>query len=290
MHKRILLSFLVFILIFFRFFTVASAQVVINEFSSFTSADWVEVYNFGTETVNLSGYLIRDSTETNKIDLDGNIESGGFLSFGFSNRLNKDGDTVKLLKINGVNEDLIDSIPYGGDGQVCSPINETESIGRVPDGGNTIDRFKVSTRDSSNNSAELNSCPTPTPLPTNSPTPTPKPTSTTKPVSTQKPTATNSPTPTPKPMSILTPTTKPLITREITQPESSIADTSNPTNGIVAGVQVESDTNNSNENGASTASQSKKFPIAAAVLMIAGVSLLGISLLPVIRNYKKRYN
>lgn len=136
------------------------AQVVINEFSSGTSSDWIELYNTSTEAINLSSYKLMDSTTNDKV-LSGDISAGGFISFSFSNWLNNDGDTVRLF--NG--DDLIDSISYGGEGQVCTS-GDGESIGRYPDGNNTIDRFLISTRDSSNNGATLKPCPTPTPEPT----------------------------------------------------------------------------------------------------------------------------
>lgn len=152
------------------------AQVLINEFSSSTSSDWVEIYNIGTLTVNLSQYLLRDSTTTNKKILSGQLPQYGFAAFDFSNRLNKDKDVVKLVKLNGESEILVDSIPYGIEGEVCAVDNATGSIGRVTDGGNTIERFKVATESLSNSGSELDPCPTPTPIVTNTHTPTPEPT------------------------------------------------------------------------------------------------------------------
>jgi len=62
---------------FSKVFSV-NANVIINEFAAKTSGtnedpDWVELYNSGNEAIVLDGWLIRDSTETNKVNLSGLI-------------------------------------------------------------------------------------------------------------------------------------------------------------------------------------------------------------------------
>jgi len=178
--NRILLIFGILVIWLFAFPQKIFAQVVINEFSSGTTSDWVELYNTGSQSIDLSTYILTDSG-TNTKNLQGTLNGGSFISFSFSNWLNNStADAVKLFN----NSALIDSIYYGSENQVCF-AESNNSIGRYPDGNNTIDRFLSPTRDLSNNSVTLYPCPTPTPtfLPTPSPTPT----------------LTPSPTPTPTP-------------------------------------------------------------------------------------------
>lgn len=179
--------------LFFILSSPCFAQVVINEFSSASSSDWVELYNSGTDSVSLSSYRLRDSTSANKKDLLGTIASGGFLSFDFANYLNKGGDTIKLFQMVGGDETLMDGVSYGGSGQdVCVP-EEGQFAGRFPNGAQDWVRFATSTRDLSNNEASINPCSTSTPTLTPSPTPTPTPTITPS----AAPTLTPTPTPTP---------------------------------------------------------------------------------------------
>jgi len=207
-YKKFLLSFIVIVtfiitLAIFLFLPrVIFAQVVINEFFSSTTSDWIEFYNTGTESAQLSGLRVRDST-TNKKNLSGELAPGGFLIVTFSNWLNNEGDVVKLVKIIGENEELIEEIPYGIAGGLCSSGTDG-SIGRFPDGSATIVRFIQHTQGASNNTAQEDPCPTPTPTPTLTPTPVPTAMSTPKPP-TPTPTP-KSPTPTPKSSSTPTPT------------------------------------------------------------------------------------
>lgn len=185
------------VLILFVFFLsprVADAALLINEFSSSTTSDWVELINMGTEELDLSEYLIMDEDNNKVSNMSGVLEAGEIISFGFSNRLNNAGDIVRLYYVGSDTKELVDEIPYGRPGQVCLPSVEG-SIGRYPDGSSTIERFEVHTRDLSNDDAKLAPCPTPTPIPTNTQSPTSIPT----PVPTTIPTATPVPTNTPLP-------------------------------------------------------------------------------------------
>lgn len=184
------------------------AQIVINEFSSGTNSDWVELYNSGTESAQLSGLQIRDSTASNKKDLSGELSSFGFKVITFSNWLNNGGDAVKLMMVSGEVEELIQEISYGSVGGLCFP-DADGSIGRFPDGSLNVVRFLKSTQEISNNDAQENPCPTPTPTPaptatdvpglanTPKPTDTPKPTNTPRPTASPRPTV-STPSPTPK--------------------------------------------------------------------------------------------
>jgi len=245
--NKLLLFFLP--LLFFIFPPIAKAQIVINEFSSGTTSDWIELYNISTQSANLSAYKLMDSGSNDKI-LSGEIASGGFVSFSFSNWLNNDGDSVRLFK-----EDfLVDLIGYGGNDQVC-PAGSGESIGRYPDGNSTIERFSGPTRDSSNNSSTLNPCPTPTPTPT--------PTSTATPTPTPTPTPTKTPTPTPT----KTPTSKP------SPREEPIVESETPDNSQILGLREQLKTPEPEEEK----TPKKKFPVFPVILIIVGAGLMGFA-------------
>ncbi len=199
MTKKLLL----FLIFFFIFPKQVSAEMVINEFSSGTTTDWVEIYNTGTVSAQLSGFRIGDSTSSNKKDLSGELGAREFQVVTFSNWLNNDGDVVKLIRVVGEKEELLEEMPYGSAGGLCTPTG-SGSIGRFPDGGSSIVRFLDNTQGVSNNGAQEDLCPTPTPTPTSTPIPSPSPTS--KPLT---PTSTKTPTPT----STVTPkTTTPTLT------------------------------------------------------------------------------
>jgi len=188
-REKFFIAITIFLAIFLFFPKNVFSQIVINEFSSGTTSDWVEIYNTGTESARLSNLRIRDSTTSNKKDLSGELTAGGFLVVPFSNWLNSAGDVVKLIMIVGENEELLEEIPYGTAGGLCA-APESGSIGRFPDGGPTLVRFVAHTQNTSNNTAQEFPCPTPTSTPT--PELTPTPTLTSRPTSTPK-----LPTPTP---------------------------------------------------------------------------------------------
>lgn len=103
------------------------AHPLINEVFPVGSDDWVEIYNPQTEpAVDLSLYLLRDSSKTNKVSLTGSLPPGGYAVFAFGNKLNNGGDVVKLLQ-NSDNE-VIDEVSYGK-GTDCA-VKENQSIGR----------------------------------------------------------------------------------------------------------------------------------------------------------------
>jgi len=179
----------------------ANAQVVINEFSSGTTNDWVELYFNPQETASssadLSLYSIKDSGTYWK-ELTGNLNQGEYATFDVSNRLNKDGDTVRLIGPDGEEE-----VRYGNSGGVCA-ADSTQSIGRRPDGVGSFVRLSNPTRNEPNDSGQA-ICPTPSPTPgptiisTASPTPTPSPSPTAKPTLKPTPVQTKKPTNTPRP-------------------------------------------------------------------------------------------
>lgn len=148
-----------------------SAKLSINEFASDTAGttqdpDWVELYHSGQESIDLSLYRLRDSSATNKKDLQGSIEPGGFVVIEWLNRLDKKGDMVKLIVATD-EAHTIDQVAYGDaeDSTVGAP-RAGQSAGRTPDGGNTWVVFSAPSQGSSNNAIAPVPSPTPTPFPT----------------------------------------------------------------------------------------------------------------------------
>ncbi len=167
----------ILITIFLSFSKGAFAQeVLINEFAAVTElADWVELYNSTEIPVDLSGWLLRDNTETNKVELNGLICPKSFRKFDFSNRLNDGGDTIRLFSSDN---NLQDTVPYFSD--LIPKHEEGESTGRSPDGGSDWLFFKQPTPNDFECQILMptpNSTPTPSPKP---PTPTVKPNATYK--------------------------------------------------------------------------------------------------------------
>lgn len=179
------------------------AALFINEFSSGTSdSDWVEIYNSDSSSVDLSSYILRDSTSSNKIELSGTINGNSYATFDWSDRLNNEGDTIRLLLKS--DESTVDQIAYGSSASVPLP-SSSQTGGRNPDGSSSWVLFNSATKGSTNNSTVFH---TPTPTPTHTPTPqnTPTPTKT--------PTPTNAPTNTPTPTTKIS--TSPTVTPRIT--------------------------------------------------------------------------
>lgn len=162
-----------------------SAQIRINEFSSASSVDWIELYNDSDISVNIEGYILRDNTQSNKKELEGEVDAKGFVVIQWSS-LNKDTDSILL--ING--DDEVDTVIYGTE-NVLAPSTE-QSVGRLTDGDSEWVVFSSPTKGSSNNGSQVFQTPTPTPTVTPTATKMPTPTKTPKP--TKKTDITNSPT------------------------------------------------------------------------------------------------
>jgi hypothetical protein len=173
----------------------AFAKVWINEFSSNGSDDWVELFNDGSEPLNLEIYRIRDSSATNKLDLTGQIDAGGYATFDWKNKLNNSGDTIKLVSASDENS-VIDKIVYGNSGDIFSPASG-QSAGRETDGGSVLSLFAAPSKNGTNVDAQA--APTPTSLHEKTPTPVKEPTPTKTPTPTKIPTPTKTPTPKPSP-------------------------------------------------------------------------------------------
>jgi len=194
----------IIVLIAFLFFLhfaepAFAAGLVINEFSSASNPEWVEIYNSDEQTYSLQGVvLFFDGTSiTQKVSFCDNDEVSA-KSYKLITRpvnsfwLSNNGDTLILKK----EDDIIDSISYGS-GQSLGAPTSAQSISRIPDGGSLI--LNNSPSPQGNEASFV--CPTPTPVPstptpvppTNTPIP-PTPTRTLTPTPTKIPTPTNTPT------------------------------------------------------------------------------------------------
>lgn len=197
-----------------------AATVVINEFSTDASPQWVELYNKSTSSVDISGWFIDDEGGTQKYTIPTNtiINSGEFKVFE-SNIFylnNSSSDIARLLNGSTVEDSYSYTIGPG----------TGSTYGRQSDGADTWVTFNTPTKNATNNTATpvptSTSTPTPSPTPTTIPTPTKTPT----PIPTTKPTATSTPKPasttTPSPTVRVTVTPSPTNTIPPTKTEAKI--------------------------------------------------------------------
>lgn len=199
--NKLCVIFLIIAGMFYLSSNLTSAQVVINEVSSATDTEWVELFNTSSSSASLQNYSIYfDASSTTQKRLFCDNDSIPPLGYKIihitSHYLNNTGDTV-ILKIG---DDNTDSISYGT-GQTLKAPTSTQSISRSPDGAGS---WLILDLPSPTGEEVSFSCPTPTPEPTPTQNPTPVPTNTPSPI----PTPTKTPTPVPS----RTPTPRPTIT------------------------------------------------------------------------------
>lgn len=113
-----------------------SPPIKINEFSSYESSDWVELYNPSNADVSLSGWTLWDTgvTAIKTLGASDVIPAQGWLRISAGNRLNRDGDTIILKDADDVE---IDRIVYGAGAGNAPVPGSGESAGRCPDGFDT---------------------------------------------------------------------------------------------------------------------------------------------------------
>jgi hypothetical protein len=271
MSVKCKLFLFIFFLLFFISASEASAQVVINEFSSWdTSGDWVELYS--EENIDISEWILRDTTSVMKI-----IDSGKsigpstsqFFIVEVGNRLNRNGDVIELYRKDGVTQE--DKVSYGDEGGACLP-GPAQSIGRYPDGMGSFVRFSSPTKKASNEGVELDPCPTPTPELT--------PTPTLGPTSTPTPTPTKTPTATPKP------TVKAVVTKkpEVISGKTTSDEDESEILGLREGLESPSPT------PIPELEEKGKIPITAVLFVLGGLVFIGVAGYPFLKSMKKRYN
>ncbi len=116
-------------------------DVVINEFVSDPAdgEEWIELYNKQTFDINLTGWTLEDGVGT-IFTLSGTVGSAAFQIIELSsNRLNNDGDIIKLKKSDGT---IIDQVSYGAwdDGNKADnapKASDPNSTARKTDVGDT---------------------------------------------------------------------------------------------------------------------------------------------------------
>lgn len=186
-----LAAFLVFLSFFFLVRPVFAGDVVINEFLVESESDqWVELYNKGSASIDIGGWIIDDNGGTRAFNISSGttINPGEFKFFASDYYLNLNrisSDTVRLL--HGATEE--DSYQYPN-----SP-GANRTYGRNPDGSGNWVIYSAHTKGLPNgNATVLENTPTPTLTPTNSPTATKSPTPTKTPTPIKIPTPTKAPT------------------------------------------------------------------------------------------------
>lgn len=152
----------------------AFANVYINEFSSSSDPDWIELYNSGPSEIDLSLYRLRDESATNKIDLEGILAPDSFIIFDWSNKLNNPGDTIKIV-LKTDEENIQDQISYGTKNDNLQAPAENQTAGRKTNGNSEWVIFTQNSKGLSNIESPILPSPTSTPTPTSKPTPTVKP-------------------------------------------------------------------------------------------------------------------
>ena len=125
-----------FVLINLAFVSIATSEVLINEFLAQGSAkDWVEIYYTGSSSANLTSFAINDSTsQMAALNLILN-STNRFAYFNVSTRLDNSGDSIKLINSSG---GIVDIYTY-----THSAPNISE--GRYPDGSSVWGTFKTLT-------------------------------------------------------------------------------------------------------------------------------------------------
>ncbi len=108
---------------------MVQGAVVINEISSYTSSDEIELFNSGPNDVSLDGWTLTD-VQGNEVTLDGRtITSGSLLVVSMRNFLGRDGDAVVLNDP----EQAVDNLFYGNAGGEPQP-GEGQTLARVHNG------------------------------------------------------------------------------------------------------------------------------------------------------------
>jgi hypothetical protein len=130
------------------------SAVVINEFLAHTDdleVDFVEFYNHGNQTVDLSGCILTDDPLTNKfvIPTNASVPARGFVHFtqtSMSFALSAEGETIYLK--NPASNRVVDAVRFG------SQENGVSS-GRSPDGANEFHRLAAQTPGAANSAIRL---------------------------------------------------------------------------------------------------------------------------------------
>lgn len=168
---RIWIAF--FFLIIFLVPNRVSADIFLNEFSSYGSDDWVELYNDSNESINMKGYTLTDgSTSGNQKEVECIFAPKSYYVFEWGNKLNNKGDVIFLKK----DSQIVDCVVYGDfSSEDCSikigDIGEGDYAARIADG---IGEWAITVKHTNNSANDGSQSPTGgCNIPTNTPTATP---------------------------------------------------------------------------------------------------------------------
>lgn len=153
------------ILFIFSFYSLSKpsttcAGISINEVLAHPvtgEKDWIELYKDEELQVSLSGWTINDSTGILKTFSDEDLfaSSSSFLIIYVSNRLNNNGDVIRLTNESGV---IVDEVSYASDPGVAI------TLGKYPDGADSFGQLSQATVNMTN--ASYAPLKTPTVMPT----------------------------------------------------------------------------------------------------------------------------
>lgn len=220
---------IIFILLFLKHhIPLVDASIVLNEISPRTSPEWLELYNSGTDPIDLNNWYLKDAAGNKKpIAVTEPLSPNNyFLATGYSSWLNNTGtESVYLYDSADV---LVDSVSF-------AETKEGTVIARIPDITGTWLLDQVSSPLASNDSVLPSPIPSPSPTPSPSPSPSPLPTPAAV-AATPSPTTTPTPTPTPTPVLISTPKPSPTPT-PLPSPSSDLL--ASPEGTVAAAVDVD---------------------------------------------------
>lgn len=139
-RKRVKLQLMALAIAFYSVYPLVNAPVaraagtpgavVINEFSSFGNADWVELYNTTASSVLLTGWTVKDEAGPG-VALSGTVAAHGFFVVELGGALGDTGDTIYL---SDETDAVMESASYGDVGGVAAPATG-QSTARGSDGG-----------------------------------------------------------------------------------------------------------------------------------------------------------
>lgn len=194
-----IISTVIIILFFSLPPSLARAQVILNEISPCTNPEWIELYNLGPESVDLTNWYFKDAADNKKLVIAPEpLGVGGYyVASGYTNWLNNTGG--ESLYLYNAADVLVDSVSFG-------ETSSSTVVARIPDltGGWLLSQLP--TPQASNTQPTPTPTPTPTASPSASPLPTPQAVA-----STPSPSPTLAPAPSPSPIPPSSPSPSPVF-------------------------------------------------------------------------------
>lgn len=121
-------------------------------------SDWIEIYNAGSQPVNLTGYTLSDSGATWTF-LQGIVQAKGYLLVWASdkNKVAKDGQLHTNFKLSASGEEVVLKSPNGTiiDSITYLSLADDQSYGRITDGASKFEIFSKATPGTANSSGSI---------------------------------------------------------------------------------------------------------------------------------------